>query len=348
VHTSLAAVAERTWSGRGTGERALRAALVPAAMAYSAVTRLRNRLYDARWLAVTRVRARVVSVGNITVGGSGKTPAALWLAERLLDRGWHPAIVARGYRKQRRGVVVVGEGNGALVSAEEGGDEAVMLARRFAGPVVTGERRAEAAAFACARFGVDAIVLDDGFQHRALARDADLVLATDEATAAWPLPAGPLRESPAALARARAILAVDGTPPPAGNVPVFRGRLVPTALVGRDGEAALAALVGRDVTALAGIARPERFAAALRTLGARVRELLCYPDHHAYAAGDVMRIAGALAAGPVITTEKDLVKLERYPALAELSALRVGLEVERGDALVDLLAGSPQVDLRPD
>jgi tetraacyldisaccharide 4'-kinase len=350
VAGTLAAVAERAWAGRTPGERVLRAALVPAAVAYGAVTSLRNRLYDARWPADTRVPARVLSVGNIAVGGTGKTPAALWLAERLAARGWRPAIVARGYRKRRRGIVVVGETGHALVTPDEGGDEAVLLARRFAGPVVTGERRAEAAAFACARFGVDAIVLDDGFQHRALARDADLVLATEDAAAGWPLPAGPLREPAGGLARARALLAVDGAPPPERGVPVFRGDLVPTGLVGPAAGAptALAVLAGREVTALAGVARPARFVATLERAGMRVARLLRYPDHHPYDAADAARIARALADGPVVTTEKDLVKLERFPALARLSALRVTLEVERGEVLVDLLAGAPQVDLEAD
>ena len=138
--------------------------------------RLRGALYDAGVFAAARVPARVVSVGNLTVGGTGKTPAALWLAGALQRRGRRVAIVARGYRKRRPGVVVVGVDGRPLVSPEEGGDEAVMLARRFAGPVLTGERRVEAARAACARFAVDTIVLDDGFQHRALARDADLVL----------------------------------------------------------------------------------------------------------------------------------------------------------------------------
>src|SRR5213078_591290 len=145
-----------------------RAALAPAALAYGAVAALRNRLYDAGWLDAARVPAHVVSVGNLAVGGTGKTPTALWLAERLAARGLRTGIVARGYRKRRRGVVIVGEDGRPLVDPEEGGDEAVLLARRFAGPVVTGERRAEAAAVACARFALDALVLDDGFQHRAL------------------------------------------------------------------------------------------------------------------------------------------------------------------------------------
>jgi tetraacyldisaccharide 4'-kinase len=333
------------WSGRSAGGRALRAALLPAALAYGAGTAVRNRLYDAGILAVRRVPARVISVGNLTVGGTGKTPTTLWLAERLRARGARVGIVARGYRKERLGVVVVGESGRPLVAAREGGDEAVLLARRFAGPVVTGERRAEAAALACERFGLDTIVLDDGFQHRALARDADLVLLAGDEAAQWPLPAGPLREWASGLARAHAVLAVDGRPASPPGRPLFHGRLVATALVRveRDAwlEEPLASLAGRQVVALAGIARPERLAAALARAGAVVRDTLRFPDHHAYGADDVAAIARAAGTTTVVTTEKDLAKLGGVPGLDGLRALRVSLEVERGDALVELLAGHP-------
>jgi len=343
----LEAVARRTWAGETAPDRVLRAALAPAAAAYGVVTAVRNRLYDAGWLAARRVPAQVLSVGNIAVGGTGKTPAALWLAEALAARGRRVGIVARGYRKRRRGVVVVGEAGRVLVDAADGGDEAVLLAHRFSGPVVTGERRAEAAAVACARFALDTVVLDDGFQHRALARDADLVLV-DATAPARLLPAGPLREPPAALARARALLAVDG-PVPAGGVPAFRARLVPTGLV-RAGEwrvEPLAALAGTEVVAVAGVARPERFTATLAGAGARVRQLVRFPDHHRYGAADADAIRRAAGDALVVTTEKDLVKLERFPALAAVCALRVTLEVDDGDRLVALLtAPAAQVDLR--
>ncbi len=333
------------WAGRTAGGRALRAALVPAALAYGAGTAVRNRLYDAGIFAARRVPARVVSVGNLTVGGTGKTPTTLWLAERLRARGARVGIVARGYRKERPGVVVVGEAGRPLVAAREGGDEAVLLARRFPGPVVTGERRADAAAFACERFGLDTVVLDDGFQHRALARDADLVLLAGDEGAQWPLPAGPLREWAGGLARAHAVLAVDGEPASAPDRPLFRGRLRPTALVRVDGEQwveeSLTALAGRDVIALAGIARPERLAGALARAGAVVRDALHFPDHHAYGADDVATIARAARAATVVATEKDLAKLGGAPGLEGLRALRVSLEVEHGEALVDLLAGGP-------
>jgi tetraacyldisaccharide 4'-kinase len=331
------------WTGRTAGGRALRAALVPAALAYGAGTAVRNRLYDAGILATRRVPARVVSVGNLTVGGTGKTPTTLWLAERLAARGARVGIVARGYRKEREGVVVVGEAGRPLVAAREGGDEAVLLARRFRGPVVTGERRAEAAAFACERFGLDTLVLDDGFQHRALARDADLVLLAGDEEAQWPLPAGPLREWASGLARAHALLAVDGMPAFTPDRPLFHGRLRPTALVRVAGddwvEEPLASLAGREVVALAGIARPERLAGALERAGAVVRDALHFPDHHPYGADDVAAIARAARAATVVATEKDLAKLGGAPGLEGVRALRVSLEVDRGEALVDLLAG---------
>ena len=356
MSTGLEGVARRAWAPRTPAEHALRAALVPAALAYGAVIAVRNRLYDAGWLAAARVPAHVVSVGNLAVGGTGKTPTTLWLAERLLARGHRVGIVTRGYGKRRRGVVVVGEAGVPLVAPEEGGDEAVMLARRFRGPVVSGERRAPAAAFACSRFGVDTIVLDDGFQHRALARDADLVLLTADEPAFFLLPAGPLREGPAALARARALLVVDagatvvpGAPP---GLRVFRARLRPTALVGAAGawsEEPVGDLAGREVTAVAGVARPERFLATLRALGAVVVDLVPFPDHHVYSAADVDRIMAAAGGRAVVTTEKDLVKLERLRATGALRALRVSLEVDDGDALVALLAAPrPQVDLPRD
>jgi len=346
---TLAAFAEQTWSGQTPGARLLRAVLAPAAAAYGGVVRLRNALYDSGWLASARVPAEVISVGNLTVGGTGKTPTALWLAERLVARGRRVAIVARGYGKQRPGVVVVGEHGTALVSAAEGGDEAVMLARRFAGPVVTGERRADAAHAACARFGCDTIVLDDGFQHRALARDADLVLAAPGATRL--LPAGPLREPLSGLRRARAVLAVGGDgawpalPEAPAGIPAFRGRLRATSVVRADAggwqEASLDTLPQGPVVAVAGIARPERLVRLLEAAGIAVGGIVAFPDHHPYGRADVAALAAAGAQGTLITTEKDLVKLAHLPGAPPLAAVRVVLEVENGDALVDRLVRAP-------
>jgi tetraacyldisaccharide 4'-kinase len=340
----LASAVERAWRPRTVPEHVLRAALLPASVAYGAAVRVRNALYDAGWLASEHVPARVLSVGNLTVGGTGKTPAALWLAHALVRRGRRVAIVARGYGKRRPGVVVVGTEGVPLVSPADGGDEAVMLAWRFPGPVLTGERRVEAAREACARFGVDAIVLDDGFQHRQLARDADLVLLADDPAARRLLPAGAGREPPGALRRARAVLVVgdgDATWPalPAG-LRRFRGRLRPEALVHATGgwqEEPLGLLEGTPVVAIAGVARPERFVATLERCGARVVERIFRPDHHAYDDGDVAAVARAAKRARPVTTEKDLVKLVGRPGLDVLRALRITLDVDEGEELVDLL-----------
>src|SRR5262245_47424339 len=236
----LASAVERAWRPRTVPEHALRAALLPASVVYGAAVRVRNALYDAGWLGSERVPARVLSVGNLTVGGNGKTPAALWLAHALMRRGRRVAIIARGYGKRRPGVVGVGTEGVPLVSPSDGGDEAVMLSRRFPGPVLTGERRVETAREACAGFGVDTIVLDDGFQHRRLARDADLVLLADDPAARHLLPAGTGREPPVALRRARAALGVGGGEPawpalPPG-LPRFDGRLRPDCLMHGHGD----------------------------------------------------------------------------------------------------------------
>ncbi len=341
----LSAAVERAWRPRSVPERALRALLVPASLAYGAVVRARNALYDAGWLDVAHVPARVLSVGNLTVGGTGKTPAALWLARALVARGRRVAIVARGYRKRRPGVVVVGVDGTPLVSADDGGDEAVLLARRFPGPVLTGERRADAAGAACARFGVDTIVLDDGFQHRRLARDADLVLVSDDPAARRLLPAGARREPVTALRRARAALVVGegeaAWPPLPPALPRFVGRVRAEALVQALGETwreePVAMLAEGPVVAVAGVARPERFVATLERSGAHVVERVLFPDHHAYDAADVAAIAARASQGTLVTTEKDLVKLAGRCGLDRLRALRITLDVEDGERLVDLL-----------
>jgi tetraacyldisaccharide 4'-kinase len=242
-------------------------------------------------------------------------------------------------------VVVVGVDGRPLTSPEDGGDEAVMLAHRFTGPVLTGERRVDAARAACRDFAVDTVVLDDGFQHRALARDADLVLLADDAAAHRLLPAGSRREPRRALARADAALIVGDAAPSwlavPSMLPTFRGRLRAEALVRVDADGwrlePLHALAGADVVAVAGVARPERFLATLERCGARVVRHLVFPDHHAYGVADVDAVARAARDGMLITTEKDLVKLAGQPGLAALRALRVSLEVDDGERLLDVL-----------
>jgi tetraacyldisaccharide 4'-kinase len=361
--SAIADAVEAAWAADSVGRRVVVGLLEPVAAAYAAGVAIRNALYDRGLVPVTRVPATVVSVGNLTVGGSGKTPTVLWLAAALARRGRRVGVVTRGYGRRRRGVVVVGTDGRALVDPGDGGDEATLVATRLAVPVIAAERRAEGAALACERFGCDTLVLDDGFQHRALARDADLVLVPAEGLPGRLFPAGPLREPPRALARARAVLALGdesrvSRPPaaPRGNTPTFVGRVVPTATVvaAEDGVAVhdLAVLPRRSVVAVAGVARPERFWALLGRLGVEVVERLRFADHHPYTAADLDRIrrAAAVRGRAVVTTEKDLVKLARLEGgdALGLYALRIEVEVEDGERLVDLLLAPPEVALRPD
>jgi tetraacyldisaccharide 4'-kinase len=314
------------------------------------VTAARNALYDAGLLPSRRVAARVVSVGNVTVGGTGKTPLTLWLASALRARGRRVAIVTRGYGRRSRGVVTVGDGGRAFLSARDGGDEAVLLARRFGGPVVAGADRVAAARYACATFASDLVVLDDGFQHRRLARDVDVVVLAADPRRQRLLPAGPRREHWRALARAAAALLVDDAFDEAaardllpGGALVGRLRTRATALVAPAAkgwtETSLTWLQGRRVVAVAGIARPQRFVDTLRALGATVAAVQTFPDHHPYTPDDIRRLMASAGADPLVTTEKDLVKLESFPALADLRAVRIEAEVEGGGALLDLAGG---------
>ncbi len=332
----------------------------PVGLAFGAVARARGAAFDGGLLHSVRLDVPVVSIGNLSVGGTGKTPAALWLGARLRSLGWTPAIVTRGYGGQLGGRVLraaapgatAGEGWGDVAAV---GDEAVLLAERFPGPVVCGVDRVAAARQAIERWGADLVVLDDGFQHRRLARCFDLVLVDGGAGLGngRVLPAGPLREPASALRRADAIVAtkVESLPPAlerelghlAPGVPIFHAALEPRCLVAAEGPATierpLADVAGRAVVAVSGLARAESFWQALDRLGARVVEVMEYPDHHAYSHADWQRIGHAgRSADLVVCTEKDLVKLRRFPfARGGLLAVRVdfALAAEAERDLVD-------------
>ena len=329
--------------------------LTPASWGFRAVVAARRASYATGLVKRQRVAAPVVSVGNLTVGGTGKTPAALWLAAALQAEGRKPAIVSRGYggRLGRR-VAIVGRGAGALLAPDEVGDEAVLLAERFAAPVVCATDRVAAAQTAIAELGADVVVLDDGFQHWRLHRDADVVLV-DVASGCGNgrlLPAGPLREPPSAIARADALIltkARAGEPAVApaeiaavlgagaATLPTLAATLVPLGLVSGPEASAeirpLADLAGSRVVTVCAIARPAPFYELLGQLDARAVEVLEYADHHPFDQGDWQRITQAAhRADLVVCTEKDLVKLRRFPfARGRLVALRVGLEFASGD-----------------
>jgi tetraacyldisaccharide 4'-kinase len=325
----------------------LRAVLTPFSALYGRALEARARLYAAGTLRSHRVSAPVVSVGNLTFGGTGKTPFVEFLARRFRFEGKRPAIVSRGYGRSSRGVIVVSDGQGPLVGPEEGGDEPVAIARRLpAVPVVVGERRAEAAGAAIER-GADLVLLDDGFQHLAIRRDVNLLLldAADPFGGGRLPPAGRLREPLSALARADAFVftRLDRADPPRDarsrlarsnpEAPVFTARIRTAGLWDERGSSVAGSrLTARRFVAVCGIANPAGFAGSIGELDLAPEELLAFPDHHRYRNGDLKKIrraADRTGSAWILTTEKDAVKLDGRTLLPVVT---LRLEVEIGES----------------
>ncbi len=309
---------------------------------YGLAARGRRRLYDRGWRRRRRLPCRVVSVGNLTVGGTGKTPFTALLAGHWLSRGRRVAIVSRGYGGSGRGVQVIADGERLLAEPPLAADEPVLLARRLPGAaVVTGGCRYAAGRLAWERFHPEIIILDDGFQHFQLHRDAEVVLLDAERPFGNGrlLPRGPLREPPEVLRppmtlvltryreeRHRATLEALQRDFP--GLRVLRTALTPSrlTLLPEERELPLASLAGRRVAAFAGLARPRVVAASLAELGAEVTEFLAFPDHHNYHPAEVRELAARAAAGEAawVTTEKDWVRLAgRWPRQTPLLILEV-------------------------
>jgi len=308
---ALGRASRAVWSGRGVGPALARGALLVPAAGFRAATALRNAAYDVGLLPVHRLPAPSLGVGNLTVGGTGKTPLCRWLALELLRRGCRVGILLRGY----------------------GGDEAEEYREAVPRAVVVAEPDRRRGAAEAVRRGAGVLLLDDCLQRRDVRPDVLLAVVAAESLdrPRWPLPAGPWREGLRALRRADAVVVTRKSAPPAGAEARARSlaartrggvglvaELVPTHLVPLSGGTPtdLGALRGRTVVALCGIGAPEAFAAQLAAWGPAQVGLLAFGDHHAYGDADVR--AAREAAGPdgiVVTTGKDAVKLRRlWPA----------------------------------
>jgi tetraacyldisaccharide 4'-kinase len=318
---------------------------------YGRATELRRAWYGRRPHRVRRLDRPVVSVGNLVVGGSGKTPVVATLAKLLSDAGERPSILSRGYgrRESADGVVVVSDGERVCAKVTQSGDEPFMLAQLLPRvPVFVSPDRYLSGRLAERRFGCTVHLLDDGFQHVQLRRDVELVVIDRSHLDERLLPFGSLRE-PIAAARAADALLVSGSD---ADVQTVTAKLavehVFTLAPKYDALRAISAGGGeafeahdRRVIAVAGIARPERFFAALRELGWDVVRELVFRDHHWYTGRDVdaiRRVAAGMAVDLVVTTEKDAVRLQPLVTQAPSpdgavawAALPLGLVIEPPD-----------------
>jgi tetraacyldisaccharide 4'-kinase len=294
---------------------------------FKLILNVRDRLYKSGVFKTHRLNHPVISIGNLTLGGTGKTPLTIYLAGKMREQGFKPVILSRGYRRTTRGTVIVSRGDGPLTSWKESGDEPFLMAQRLAGQasVVVGESRYLAGLAAERERLGNLFLLDDGFQHRQLHRDVDIVtIDPDE----WfrgeaLLPAGRWREPKRALLRAHAACVQNGG---GLNLPIpeFRVDLVVY------GIHPAVDLRDKTISAFAGIAKPERFFDKLETMGLKITQKVPFPDHHVFSDADLAKLTGDVR----ITTEKDAVRLE---GRGDFCTLRVSATIAEFDRLQELI-----------
>jgi tetraacyldisaccharide 4'-kinase len=303
--------------------------LNPLSTIYGGIVGARNTLYDRGFLQARRLQGAVISVGNLSAGGSGKTPFVMLLGELLKARGIKFDVLSRGYGRKSRGVLLV---DPAGLPAQFG-DEPLLIARKLQVPVIVGEDRHKAGQFAEARFGAQLHLLDDGFQHHALARDFDIVLVTPQDANDHLLPAGRLREPLESLRRADAVVLASGAA--TGSFP----------LEGKTVWRVRRGIVPQNVpprpVVFCGIARPQNFVLQLRAANIEPVAEAFYRDHHAYTEKDVRELLALKQhseAGGFVTTEKDAVNLGPYlSALEPLSVVPVKMELADAANAVDTI-----------
>ena len=344
-------VVRGVWERSGLRGRLLGILLYPVSLVYAVIVQLRNWFFTRGWIKSVRLPRPVISIGNLTVGGTGKTPTCLWLAGELSCQGLKVAILSRGYRRKETQPVIlqpsklssdIAQNEAELAKA---GDEPLMMARLYEQTVGVGADRAQSAAELLRQQDVDAFVLDDGFQHRQIQRDVDLVLLGSDYSGRV-LPAGPFREPRGNLKRGDYWLLTGAEAdwrrhlPPERSSDAFAGSLQPLDLITYDAHRwkrfPLSILHHSKILTVTGIANPQKLYQTIHDWEGQIVHTLEFPDHHAYSTKDWQEISRmARLIDLIVTTEKDILKLIRYPfARDKLLALRVGMNVTGGDQLV--------------
>lgn len=327
--------------------RVLLSPLYFISLLYGAAVKIRLALYSSGFLKTRVIGCKALSVGNITVGGTGKTPTVELIARRLQERGLRPAIISRGYKRKGKGIGIVSDGKDLLLSPAEAGDEPYMLARRLRNvPVLVGADRYALGTYALERFPLDVLILDDGFQHIQLKRDLDILIVDGEKGFGNSrlLPRGPLREPLSGIGRSGLVLInktstadteIIGAIIKNHTEPVlFKSRYRAVSLVplhsGEKKDVDL--LSGAKVLALSAIAVPSSFLNLIYSLGAKIVSEVSFEDHHSYTPGELKTVrerAKMDGAEFVVTTEKDAVKLEQIDSNNDIPIyyLEIGLDM---------------------
>jgi len=330
---------------RSVGERMLLFPLYLLSLPYGGAVRVRSLLYSLGLLKTRILPCPVISIGNITVGGTGKTPLVMALAKGLTEKAISVAILSRGYKGKKISEPVVSDGKTIFLSPEESGDEAFLMARACQGiPVLVGKDRFANGRIALQQFGVKGLLLDDGYQHLSLHRNINILLIDSHIGFGdhTLLPRGILREPLSHLRRTDIFLFTKLENPQTvqplekkireihPSSQVFHSHYEPVSLLSpNDDEEELYSLKGRKTLALSGIANPVYFSSMLRMCGAKIVGEAIFPDHHSYTPEDLSSVeAKSKRADCIVTTEKDMVKLKQLDIhRLPIRALRVRVKI---------------------
>jgi len=290
---------------------------------YGAAIWIRNWCFDVKLFTIRNVSVPVISVGNMSTGGTGKTPFVELLVRMLSRRGKKVAVISRGYKRKSTGTVIVSDGTCILTSVEQSGDESYQIARKIPDAVIiVDEIRSRAATIAVEKFNVDVIVIDDGFQHRSLHRDLDIVMISGSVplTSMHLLPAGLRREPLSSLSRAHLVAisshlqgAMDTTElQQYTDAPIMKVSHKPKELISLDGTQRIDIITAdkKNCIAFCGIGNPESFRRTLGQIGVHVKEFMTFSDHHEYNGRDLQAITQKIEfhnPDIIIMTEKDAV-----------------------------------------
>lgn len=335
--------------------------LIILSVFHGILLRARVFLYKKGLLKTEKAGSRVISIGNITTGGTGKTPAVIAIAQIAKEKGFKVAILTRGYRGKAKGIKPVSDGSKILLDCRDAGDEPYLMAKKLSGiPVIKGKDRCLSARFAADRFGSDIFILDDGYQHLKLHRDINILLidATDPFGNGCILPRGFLREPLIAIGRADIVVitkadlsqkikeTVEIIRKYNTTAPIFFSYYKPIDLINMEGNTIpIENIRDSSLFLFSGLASHSSFRLLLEREGAKVSGELTYPDHFDYSKKDLDKIerkAGALGSDMVVTTEKDIVKIPYMEKKTQIWALRIEFIIEDGERWESLLFSKKQ------